>query len=281
MLTASQLPPPPPADIDAYTSLFAPTTTLTKSLTALRSNAKKDSLRSLIASHLSSNYQPGPITVPKLKSPSPNPYLDIWTWSCRAVDWAGPDPSTSDTRISHALLPVFYHHFGCIVPTWSALVTIRGLARGRTILDIGSGNGYWAYMLRRTAVPGLPGTGAEVLPVDSGLSAWRTMWVGDTIVADGVEYISKQRHGGAEDVLLLVYPQVGADFTAKVLRAYKGDTIIVAGTQNRNGFTAFRDETIAEWMGREMVDYEKVAQIPLPSFAGKDEALFAFVKRKP
>jgi len=57
-----------------------------------------------------------------------------------------------------------------------------------------------------------------------------------------------------------------------------GDTIIVAGTQNANGFTAFAKETIAEWMAREMPDFEKILQIPLPSFAGKDEALFAFRK---
>lgn len=59
----------------------------------------------------------------------------------------------------------------------------------------------------------------------------------------------------------------------------EGDTIICAGTQNANGFTAFEKETIAEWMAREMPDFEKVCQIPLPSFAGKDEALFVFDRK--
>lgn len=59
-----------------------------------------------------------------------------------------------------------------------------------------------------------------VVPLDSGLSEWRTMWIGDTVVADGVQYLGKQ--GGARDmVLLLVYPQVSEDFTGKVLRAYR------------------------------------------------------------
>ena len=31
-------------------------------------------------------------------------------------------------------------------------------------------------------------------------------------------------------------------------------------------------------MKREMLDWDKALQIPLPSFAGKDEALFVFEK---
>lgn len=58
-----------------------------------------------------------------------------------------------------------------------------------------------------------------------------------------------------------------------------GTTIISAGAQNTSGFTAFAKETIADWMAREMTDWEKVLQVPLPSFAGKDEALFIFEKK--
>jgi len=144
-------------------------------------------------------------------------------------------------------------------------------------------------MLRRLGDEKKP---VKVVPVDSGLSEWRTVWIGDTVVSDGVKYL-QQHQDGKDQVLLLVYPQVGADFTGKVLRAYskctviswivdltnaipEGDTIVVAGTQNANGYTAFAKETIAEWMAREMPRFVKVLQIPLPSFAGKDEALFCF-----
>ncbi|KAF2154418.1 hypothetical protein K461DRAFT_293066 [Myriangium duriaei CBS 260.36] len=274
-----QLPSPPQADITAYTLSFSPSTSTTSSLRALSSNAKRASLRASIATHLLSLYSPPTFPIPKLKSPQPNPYLDLWTWTCPALQWAGPDPGTAQTRISHALLPVLYHHFGCVVPSWDALVTILTLAKGRAVLDVGSGNGYWNYMLRRTTVPGVK-PAAEVLPIDSGVSEWRTMWVGDTIAADGPEYIRRHRAGGKEDVLLLVYPQVGGEFTSRIIGAYEGDTIVVAGTQNANGFTGFSSETIGEWMGREKKEFEKVCQIPLPSFAGKDEALFAFVKKK-
>ncbi|PNS21024.1 5-formyltetrahydrofolate cyclo-ligase [Sphaceloma murrayae] len=273
----NKLPSPPTADITAYTNIFASTTSTPSALRALLSNAKKLSLRHTIATHLLSLHLPHPtLSIPKLKVPHPNPYLDLWTWSCHALHWAGPDPGTADTKISHALLPVLYHHFGCVVPTYEALVVIKGVAEGRPIIDLGSGNGYWTYMLRRLETGPMPSRGKiEVVPVDSGHSTWRTVWVGDTVVADGVEFLGK-RDGGKGDVLLLVYPQVGDDFTGRVLRAYKGETVVVAGTQNGNGFTGFKGETIDKWMEREMGELGLVARIPLPSFAGKDEALFVF-----
>jgi len=261
----------------------------------LASNAKKDSIRADVAAHLQANYEPPSadrkIAVPKLKKAHVNPYYDVWRWACENLEWAGPEAGTKNIRISHALLPVLYHHFGCIVPSYESLEIIKQISKGRTIIDLGSGNGYWTYMLRRMGDEKKP---VNVVPVDSGLSEWRTMWIGDTIMADGIKYL-QQHQDGRDQVLLLVYPQVGADFTGKVLRAYskckpwcviahetdgitEGDIIIVAGTQNTNGFTAFARETIAQWMAREMSAFEKVLQIPLPSFAGKDEALFVFQK---
>lgn len=202
-------------------------------------------------------------------------------------------------RQSHHILPVFYHHFGCVVPTWDALSLISQLAKLkpggkakakagaagelpsiRPIVEIGSGNGYWAYMLQRM--------GLTVYPVDNAASAWRTTWVNSTILTDGISFLQKpppthsQALGGAgckDSILLLVYPQVSADFTGRVIRAFDGDCIVVAGTQNGNGFTGFTDLTIAVWMEKERPQFERVVQIPLPSFAGKDEALFVFTRK--
>ena len=186
---------------------------------------------------------------------------------------------------SHHILPVLYHHFGCVCPTYDALSLIQQLCQSKDkktspaipVVEIGSGNGYWAYLLRRM--------GITVHAVDNAASAWRTTWIGDTIITDGISFLQnppgpyKELGKGAKNaILLLVYPQVGADFTGKVVRAYEGDTMVVAGTQNTNGFTAFEGETIAQWMERERPEYEKVCQIPLPSFAGKDEAFFIFQK---
>ncbi|OCL08765.1 hypothetical protein AOQ84DRAFT_317881, partial [Glonium stellatum] len=157
----NEMPPPTPADITAYTNLFASTTTLQTALTGFLANAKKASLRASIAAHLSSNLLTTPaLPLPKKSKhhPHTNPYLDIWTWACHNLAWAGPVPATARTTISHHALPILYHHFGCAVPTHLALQLLAQLAQparpcgsqsARPILDIGSGNGYWTYCLRR------------------------------------------------------------------------------------------------------------------------------------
>ena len=54
---------------------------------------------------------------------------------------------------------------------------------------------------------------------------------------------------------------------------------MIAGSQNANGYTAFAKELLVDWFSREMPSWEKICQIPLPSFAAKDEALFVFGKK--
>ena len=219
---------------------------------------------------------PTNLTITKAKK-HVNPYYDFWAWSCLNLEWAGPDEGTEKVKTSHHILPVFMHHFGCVVPSYESLEVIRQLAtaekdgKKRSVVEIGSGNGYWSYMLRRM--------GVDVQAVDSQQSQYRTVWIGDTVKVEGEKYL-RDNGGCKEEILLMVYPIVSADFTSKTLEAYKGDTIVVAGTQNANGYTAFKDGTIGEYMLAEKKEYERIVQIPLPSFAGKDEALFVFERKR-
>ncbi|OHW90194.1 hypothetical protein CSPAE12_11202, partial [Colletotrichum incanum] len=277
------LDPPPRPDIDAYIQIFSPSTLTPSALNSFLSNAKKSSLRFQIATHLVARRHIHPallssLTIPKCKKPAalpPNPYLDFWSWSCRNLEWCGPAPSTEKKLQSHHVLPILMHHFGCATPTHEALSILRVLAAGRAVADVGSGNGYWTHMLRAY--------GLQVHPVDNMQSEWRVNWVPDTLVSDGVRFL-RSRDAGRDLVLLLVYPVVGGgvaggtegSFTRGLVEAYAGDTIAVVGTQNRNGYTAFRGMTMDEYMEREQPAWKKVVQIPLPSFAGKDEALFVF-----
>lgn len=173
-----------------------------------------------VAKHLQSLYQPPAaekkLTVPKNKS-HVNPYFDVLAWSNQNLEWAGPEASSHKIKISHALLPVLYHHFSCVCPSFEALEIIRLVAKGRPIADIGSGNGYWPYMLRRMKDGK---KNLEVVPVDNGLSDWRTLWVPDTVEMDSAEWLKKNGNG-KDHVLLLVYPQVSHGFTAKTIKAYR------------------------------------------------------------
>ncbi|KAG8529736.1 uncharacterized protein KY384_005217 [Bacidia gigantensis] len=262
---------PPQADTEAYTTLFSPTTTPQKALKAFASNARKYSLRASSATYLhSQRLLPSHITIPRSKAHI-NPAYDVWALTCKTLEWCGPTPSTHRVRSAHHILPVMMHHFGCVVPSYEALEIIKQLSSGRTVLDVGSGNGYWTYMLRRH--------GVETVAVDNKQSEWRVMWIGDTISTDGVEFLRK-RDGGKGEVLLLVYPVVGGEFTERMVRAYEGDMVVVAATQNRSGYTAFKDRRVDEWMVEKVGGWEKVVQVALPSFAGKDEGLFVFERRK-
>jgi len=144
---------PPQTDISAYTSIFLPNKSAVNTLKSFTANAKRFSLRAGISAHLTlhrhltSNITPAkPLKAPKQHI---NPALDFWTWSCNALEWAGPDESTERLKTSHYVLPVFMHHFGCVVPSYESLELIRRIAGGKSILDIGSGNGHWTLMLRR------------------------------------------------------------------------------------------------------------------------------------
>ncbi|TEA12809.1 hypothetical protein C8034_v005614 [Colletotrichum sidae] len=283
------LEPPPQADVEAYIQIFLPTTLTASALNSFSSNAKKASLRHAIAAHLVSKRYIHPalaktLTVPRCKKPGspacpPNPYLDFWSWSSRNLEWAGPHPASAARMQSHHVLPILMHHFGCAAPSHEALAVLKLLSAGRAVVDMGSGNGYWSFMLRRY--------GLAVHPVDNMQSEWRVNWVPDTAIADGTAWLARHR-GGRDLVLLLVYPVVGvgvgagADgegegaFTRGLVEAYEGDTLAVVGTQNANGYTGFKHMTMDQYMEREQRAWTKVVQIPLPSFAGKDEALFVF-----
>jgi hypothetical protein len=148
------------------------------------------------------------------------------------------------------------------------------------ILDIGSGNGYWTYMLRNFPIADISGAKElDVRPIDNLLSEYRLTWLHDTIKSDGQAYL-KEHGNGKGCVLLLVYPQATGNFTGPILKAFQGDTIVVAGTQNGNGFTGFQDQVVDEWVEKNLLAFELTMRMPLPSFAGKDEALFVFQRKK-
>ncbi|KAI0867596.1 hypothetical protein GGS24DRAFT_485123 [Hypoxylon argillaceum] len=302
------LPPPPQSDIEAYISIFSPSNAAATALRNFAANAKKGSLRREIGAHLTAKRFIHPslqslLSIPRSKPsrpPPPNPYLAFQAWASRNLEWAGPSPSSARAPRppSHHVLPILMHHFGCVCPSHEALEILRRLAAGREIIDVGSGNGYWTRLLRDYHTYHSPDTPSKpkskpqptdppplVTPVDSAQSSWRTTWVRDTTIADGAAYLRDARAGARDAVLLLVYPIVGGGvaggraggFTRDLLAAYAGDTLAVVGTQNRNGYTGFRDATMDEFMAREHGrEWVRVVQVPLPSFPGKDEALYVF-----
>ncbi|APA12090.1 hypothetical protein sscle_09g068600 [Sclerotinia sclerotiorum 1980 UF-70] len=267
----------PLADIDAYTSIFSSKTDTSKALIAFASNAKKGSPREWVANYLQSRRIPPSCKIPKAKAHI-NPYYDIWAQTCRMVSFLGPLPDAhyadpAAAKMTHPVLPVLYHHFGCVVPSYDSLYIISQLVEESKldgIIDMASGNGYWTYILRRMKL--------KVNAVDNMASEYRNMWISDTEKADGVEYLRKNG-GGKNKLLLMVYMITAGTFTKRVLSTYKGDVIVVVGTQNANRYTGLSDCTMEEWFEKEMNGWELICRIAMPSFAGKDEGMFVW-KRK-
>lgn len=277
--------------ITAYTDAFSPSKSMQKRINRHAKTAleQHDPLARDIWPYLQSKLHVPPKSTHLLLGPKDgrvhiNPYYDFWKYSCEELEWAGPRPDTVSIEHAHHILPVLYHHFGCVCPSYQALWVIAKLAQPskpaknkpvRVIFDIGSGTGYWTRMLRELSQSLPPDMKKlEIQAVDSKTSTFRTMWISDTIEQDGVEYLKTESK--PDSILLLVYPQTGEGLTEKFLRAFNGEIVVVAGTQNGNGFTGFPDAVIDDWMSENMPEFELVLRIPLPSFAGKDDALFAF-----
>lgn len=270
---------PTEADIEGYIGLFNPSVSASNALKNFLNNAKKSTLRAQVGQYLSASRFTSSkfdATVPKSKQKQhANPYFDFWAWSCRNLEWAGPTSDLATTHASHHVLVILMLHFGCSCPSYESLALISKISKGNTIIDMGSGCGYWTWLLRAQH-------GCQVVPVDTCQSRWRVTWIEDTLVEDGIEFLEKRMAANEEhksDTLLLVYPIVGMDFTSKILSAFQGQYICVAGNQNKTGYTAFKDQIVSEWMTANRTDFELVARLPLPSFAGKDDALFVFQRK--
>jgi hypothetical protein len=270
----------PPVDIDAYTSIFSSNTDSNKALNSFAANAKRQSPRATVAQYLQSKRISPKVKVPKSKAHL-NPAYDIWSHACQQISFLGPlpDPSYANptaAQRSHPILPVMYHHFGCVVPTYEALNIINNLVMevgAGGVIDLGSGNGYWSYMLRRM--------GINTTAVDNITSEYRSMWIHDSKKADGVEFLKKSRKSATvHDILLMVYPVVAGNFTSMAIKAYQGDAVVIVGTQNTNRFTGFSDCTAEEWFTKEMPGWELNCRVAMPSFAGKDDAMFIWKKTK-
>ncbi|BFZ56908.1 hypothetical protein PYCC9005_003958 [Savitreella phatthalungensis] len=268
----------PQSDIRAYTAIFNAATNQDKALRSFASNAKKDSPRQRIAAYLNSRRYICPDLSAKLskKKHHLNPYFDLWALSCEHLGFVGPLHGAGydmphAAKQSHPILPIFMHHFGCGIPDYEALSIIKAVAGSGRLIDLACGNAYWTWLLRRE--------GVQVVATDLMSSTWRTLWANDIVLADAVQFLKTK--STASDTLLLVYPIVGGNrLTERVIESYKGNSICIVGTQNANRYTTFGECTTEEWFANNRPNWRLSVRKPLPSFAGKDDALYVYQRNQ-
>lgn len=133
--------------------------------------------------------------------------------------------------------------YGFAIPTSRAITQIKKLG---PVLEIGSGNGYWAHELRKA--------GADVVATDlrpdAGLNDYpfQKQW---TLVEE-FEAVEAVRTFGKGRVLLVVWPCYNESWAYRALKAYRetGGTTLVYVGEGQGGCTAdesFFDELGAHW----------------------------------
>lgn len=115
-------------------------------------------------------------------------------------------------------------YFGYAIPDPQALsiikeytMTLEQPCLPRRVIEIGSGLGYWTYLLRQE--------GLQVDAVDTmeEFNQVDRYWIKDTIKADAVDYLKE--NNSKESVLLMVWPRSCEEF----LEHFQGEYVILVG----------------------------------------------------
>ena len=141
------------------------------------------------------------------------------------------------------------------IPNKKALSTIADYA-SNGIIEIGAGNGYWAYCLTQKSI--------KVIAYDLKVSEnpWHSVQRGDTLEAS--------KH--SDRTLFLCWPPYDEPMAADALRSYKGKTVIYVG-EGYGGCTAddeFHKLLKAEW--------KKIKVVKIPQWNGIYDCLTIYQK---
>jgi len=163
---------------------------------------------------------------------------------------------------------VAVHRFAWAIPNLNAL---REIARHGSIIELGSGNGYWAWLLRKMGVNILACDPLAAGEPDSYRDEGTTAWT--EILAAGPEILSAAAH--RERTLFLCWPPPFSSMAADCLKLYQGDRLLYVGEEPGG---CCGDEEFEELIKRDWV-VEKRVNIPRwPSPLVKD-LLFVYRRK--
>lgn len=141
------------------------------------------------------------------------------------------------------------------IPNEQALEVLKQHA---PIIEIGSGSGYWAFLLRQK--------GVDVLAVDNMSETFEKRWLSDIVVKDGTTFL-KSNNGCANRTLLLCWPR-DAD---NIIEAFQGDTIIWIGEIGGSTWY-FQDDALEEW--------EMKQEVMIPTWPGVHDTMNVYKRKK-
>jgi hypothetical protein len=183
-----------------------------------------------------------------------NPYFDIWKEFNQM--YVNPGPMTSMRSgppvTTTSGLNYLVGLFAWSVPSCGALHLIKAYAN--SVIDMGSGGGYWSLMLRQI--------GVQVTAVDPLPEPLLYSWIDDTKKQDGFDYLSAVSGNKETPALLLNYPYGHNSDVYKWINEYKGTTIFYVGSVSRTLFTGGNiDMLLSDWIQEECdTEYCKSSQ---------------------
>lgn len=166
----------------------------------------------------------------------------------------------------------FRRRYSYAIPGRAALEAIAHNAPNG-VVELGAGNGYWAYLLRNY---GVDVEAYDAYPVTGSSNPYWKNWPTQdcrtwTAVIHGDESVLAR--SDASRSLLLVWPPLGDDAGTKMLMAYRGDTVCYVG--DWRGATG--DVTLHNVL---KVFWKLVETVRIPTWYGFNDQLMIF-KRRP
>lgn len=187
------------------------------------------------------------------------------------------------------------------IPDPQALGFIVNVLDGRSVVELGAGNGYWAWLLRQC--------GVDVNAYDAHPIGHPDSWF------DGNQWRENLKHYGLEvakpkewfpveqgshevlalptnstRVLFLCWPDFDTPFAYDTTEAFQGDTIIYIGEGpgGCNGDAAFHKlafDSCSHWGAEECTcndianEWEEVGHFPLPQWSGLHDDVYVFTRK--
>lgn len=169
----------------------------------------------------------------------------------------------------------FMREYGWGVPTPNAIAAIRDFVGDRELLEIGAGNGLWAYLLSTSGIsvtatddyswaappPGVKSRPPSGFPVDAG----RFFPVHQLDATGAVTSFA------GHNALLLCWPPYGRSMAFSALVAFQGDSVVYIGDKGCTGDLAFHNELDLHWLCQDLVQ--------IPTWPGIHDAVYLY-KRK-
>lgn len=158
----------------------------------------------------------------------------------------------------------FVENFSWAVPSTKAIQEICNFAAGELILEVGAGNCFWAFLIRKN--------GQRIVASDDLSSLGSTTdnsFIPEMFVMNGVDAIQRFQ----TNVLFMCWPGFEDPMAANCLRAFTGNKFIYIG-EGRDGCTA--DDEFFDLLEK---DWNKVGHVDIPTWVGIHDSL-SFYERK-